>query len=594
MGKNRIKIKTNLEPLAENTTKRHQHYFSVITIAILSFIIYGNTLKNNFTYDDISTVVTNTLIKDISNLPLLVAKNYPELSTELSYRPLVTLTYFMDYLSFGLNPTGYHLMNVLLHIGNGTLLYIFLNSVMKEQIKALLLTLLFVANPILSEAVNSISFREDLLAFFFYFGSLNIYIFARNRECCRKTYTRSLFIFLFAASCILYFFALLSKEMAATLPLIIYCYDRFYLSENKHSKQSLLFNSYYIGYLVVTAIYLYLRFYTFYRPTPDFITHWELYNRLITLPLLLLHYIKIVLFPFSLSIEYDIYPVDSIISLNFLGPLFILTALFLIALFINKRKEITFGYLFFLIALMPAYNIIPIDYPFAERYLYLPAAGVSIMVGALIYDAMALLCIKYKFKIRYFLLTPFILILSLNAVAVVNRNSVWRDDCSLWIDAVKKAPSLSRARFSLGSAYTMNGQLDKAIEQFRVALQLKPDYGDVYLNLGYIYSEQGKFDEAIKHYQRALQFTNYDLHYIYTGIGLVYLRLGLLDEAIKHFQISIKGNPRYYLSHYNLGIAYMKNGLKEMAKSEFETTLELNPDDADTRKLLKSIEAHGK
>lgn len=565
-----------------------RHILPVLLISVLSFAIYSNTLRNGFVYDDEKTIVTNTLIKDIHNLPLLFSKNYPELSTELSYRPVVTFTYFLDHLFFGLNPAGYHLMNIILHSLNGILLYFFLKQLLSNPQKALLISLFFASHPVLSEAVNAISFREDLLVFLFYFGTLNIYLFVKQKERSQQAHSQLSFNFLFIASCILYFLALLSKEMAATLPLIIIFYDWLY--RDRHVERWSIFNRYYIGFLIVTIFYLHLRFFTFYRPIPDIVTHWELHERMLTLPWLLSNYVKVVLFPVSLSSDYDILPVSSFASLNLLFPLiFVLVSLISAFLMRKQKKEITFGILFLFITLMPVYNIIPIAYFFAERFLYLPIVGMIILMGGLAYDLLKSFSVKVKCNNTILLIYP-ILILSLYSFASIDRNQVWKNDASLWADTVKKMPSLSRAHFSLGSAYTKTGEFEKAIEQFQIALKLKPDYGDAYLNLGNVYNEKGKYDEALEYYQMALQFSKQELYFIYTGIGVSYLRLGKFDEAIKQFQIAIRMNPRFSIAHYNLGVTYFKKGMNELAKSEFKIMSELDPDDPDVRKYLRLLE----
>jgi len=109
------------------------HILSVSLILIISIAIYSNTLKNGFVYDDESTIVNNTLIKDFSNISKLFTKEYFISSAEASYRPVVTFTYFLDYAIYGLNPYGFHLTNLILHAINGVLLYIFLTSLITHH-----------------------------------------------------------------------------------------------------------------------------------------------------------------------------------------------------------------------------------------------------------------------------------------------------------------------------------------------------------------------------------------------------------------------------------------------------------------------------
>src|SRR3989338_8267359 len=164
-----------------------KHLLHILLILIISIAIYSNTLKNGFAYDDEFTVVNNTLIKNFSNISKLFTKEYFSTSGEMSYRPVVTLTYFLDYALYGIKPWGYHLTNLLLHALNGVILYIFLTLCICSKLKAqsnyfqssafsLLSALIFVTHPVLTEAVNAISFREDLLCFLFFISALIIHI----------------------------------------------------------------------------------------------------------------------------------------------------------------------------------------------------------------------------------------------------------------------------------------------------------------------------------------------------------------------------------------------------------------------------------
>lgn len=170
-----------------------QHILTSLLIALLSISLYTNTLKNGFTYDDLGTIVNNLLIKDLNNLSALLKNDYFTLFAELTYRPVATFSYFVDYFLYGHNPWGYHLTNILLHAVNGVFIYLFLTLLTNHSnakdhefgalrclsTPSLIVPLLFLFNPALTEAVNAIAYREDLLAFLFYIATLNLYLFLR-------------------------------------------------------------------------------------------------------------------------------------------------------------------------------------------------------------------------------------------------------------------------------------------------------------------------------------------------------------------------------------------------------------------------------
>ena len=600
-----------------------RHLLSILLIAVVSTAIYANTLKNGFVYDDRYSIVNNDLIKDFGNWLKLLTRDYFNLSGEMSYRPVVTLSYFFDYALFGMKPWGYHLINILIHAINGALVYMFIMLIMPPSTIShtllavnclpLLVSLLFVTHPILTEAVNAVSFREDLLAFLFYAATLSAYLLLRSKF--RQPLSPSL---LYAISCLLYFLALLSKEMAATFPLIVYCYEWIY-NDKKKGVGSILFNRYNMGYMAVTALYLYIRFYYFHNPQESEVITWSIMERFLTIPYLLVSYLKLTLFPVSLSVDYYLTPVKSLFSISFLLPSAILLLL-LAAAFIMRRREkgIAFGIIFFIVSLIPVYNLVPIANPLAERYLYLPALGICLSIGFIIEII--------KLKARNLLIWV-LAVICIFFISVVNRNETWRDDYSLWSDAVRKVPNSSRPYNDIGNVFYEKGQLEDAVKQYKTAIRLKPDFLEPHNNLGMIYSEQGRFADAVMEFRTALRFNPKQMD-VRFNLGNAYTRQGKLSEAVEEFKTLLKMNPnepQYHYAlgetydkngrsdealeefkaavrlnygftdaHYYLGSIYLKKGLRDEARTEFETVLKLRPDFLMVRQLLDSLERNKK
>lgn len=600
---------------------KRRHFLSILLVMTVSIAIYANTLKNGFVYDDRDSIVNNTLIKDFGNWPKLFTQEYFDLSWELSYRPVVTFSYFFDYAFFGMKAWGYHLINILLHAANGALAYIFLSLIVpmpdvntggkKESAIFpeihLLTALLFVTAPIMTEAVNAVSYREDLLSFLFYIATLNIYLLLRSSNL--KPLLTGL---LYGLSCLLYFLALLSKEMAASLPLIVFCYEVIY-GDMKKRLSSFLLNPYNIGYIAVTVVYLYLRFFYFHNPHESQTIRWPLSERLITVSWLFLNYLKLTVFPVSLSADYLIQPVRSFFSISFLFPSVAVIAL-IATVFMRKKLErgVAFGVIFFTVTLLPVYNIIPIVNPLAERYLYLPALGLCLVMGLFIYGM--------KLGTRS-LSIIFLAIISVYVFSTVNRNAVWRDDYSLWSDVARKVPKSARPYNDIGNVFYEKGRLEDAVKQYQTAIRLKPDYLEPHNNLGMIFSEEGRFDdaareltaalkidpkhavvrlnlantygkqgkldEAVNEFKTLIKMNPNEPQYHY-ALGDIYDRQHR-DEAIEEFKIAININPGFVDAHYYLGIIYLKRGMKDEARKELETVVKLNPGSVRVRQLLESL-----
>lgn len=459
---------------------RRKHFIAILSIIALSFIIYGNSLNNGFVYDDYDTIVNNTLIKDLLTIPKLINKSdYFRTSGELSYRPVVTLTYFIDYAIFGLKPWGYHLTSILLHAANGAMLYIItcmLFPATGERFldnRPLIISLLFASNPILTEAVNGISYREDLLVFFFYASTLILYSFKKKP--------------LYVLSCATYLIALFSKEMAVTFPLVIYTYEAIY-----NRKKSI--NSYNLGYIAITLIYLYVRFFYFQNPEEGHPPTWPINQRLMTVPWIVLNELKMSLFPFSLSADYVIDPVKSVFDARFIVP----TISIIILIATLHKTDMFLGISIFFITLMPVYNISRIATPIAERYLYLPAAGIAIVLGLF-------LC-----KCRFKTLPLFVAILLIFSVQTEKRNYTWKDDYQLWKDTVKKMPNSGIAHNNLGVEMAIkNEDIDKRIEEFKKAIEVdkKTNY-NARMNLAKEYAKKRMYQEALTQNYIALRDPN--------------------------------------------------------------------------------------
>lgn len=538
-----------------------RHYlFPPLIIVIISIALYCNTLWNGFVYDDYATIVNNGFIVDLHNLPKLFTNEYFLRSGELSYRPVVTLTFFADYYVFALKPWGYHLTNVLIHIANGLVLYIFFTMIMHKLGKGdsraggvlvqpfrnipLLISLLFVVHPVLTEAVNAISFREDLLVFFFYIVALNLYLFTNTGKSRRPLQRRVAYI----GSCLLYTLALFSKEMAVTLPLIVCCYE--WICSGRKGLSSVL-NRYTLTLVSITAVYFYLRFNLLYNPSEEGIVAWSLYERLLSLPSLIIYYVKLIIFPLQLTTQHVMDPVKSFFTPSLIIPILIIIPSMLMVSAKQNNKATMFGALFFLISLIPVYNIIPIANPFAERYLYLPAIGSMMVIGSFF-----TLAGEYRSKIvlRPYISGIFFIIFVIYSIDTIKRNTAWKDDYSLWANTVSTKTGTNRA----------------------------------YNNLGIAYAKQGRYDEAMRAFLTVLRRDPADVM-AHNNIGLVYYKTGMLEEAMKEFNIALSLNPSYSESHSNLGNLYLDKGLKEKAIKEFQKALETSPDFLPARQSLETL-----
>lgn len=541
----------------------------IIVILTLTIGIYSVSLSNDFIYDDTFTIKGNMFIRDWGNFPDLFSKTFFSRSHEESYRPIVTLTYFLDYSVWRLNPSGYHLTNILIHSANIVLLYLFLLSLSLDRKIAFFSALLFAVHPVQAEAVNAISFREDLLVVFFLLPAFLLFL---------KIYTNSGIgwikrLALYLLSLLLYLLALLSKEMAVVFPLFLIGYY-FCFTEQKQERN--LFISLFIGYAAITIGYLFLYFGPFNNPNPTAISTLGFFIRILTLPKILVSYLLLILFPWELNADYVIKFSSSLFEFSVLFPIFILSgagvAFFVLA--IKRRKEV-FGLWWFFAGLLPVMNIIPIYNVMAERYLYMPFVGISLFfsTGLIYLFRWAANKDSLKLWIRVVVTLGVITLMS----RTVLRNMDWKNDFSLWSKTVVTSPESDKAHNNLGIAYVKQGLLDKAMTEYGKALEINPYHIRARNNLGVVYVKQGLLEKALAEYKAALEIDPYHAE-AHNNIGDVYNKKGLLNLAMVAFKEAIRINPDFAHAHYNLGAVYDIRGLLNNAITEYKKALKINPD----------------
>jgi hypothetical protein len=281
----------------------NNNIFVTFIITGFCFLLYANTLVNSFAYDDYGVIIENSFINNWTrDAGFFFNKSYFLRSGEASYRPVATLTYFVNFLIWKTNPLGYHLSNLFFHIISVTILFLLLNKIITNRHTSLIAALLFASHPILTEAVNCITFNEDILTTIFF--TLSLFLYIKHKELKNP---RFLFFSLLSFG-----LSLLSKEMAITLPLILVIYDLIFKPEkgrnknNIHTMDIIKTNfSKYFWYFLLAFIYLVLRFDYLKNPfelnTPLGL---QLYQRIIYLPFLLTNDILLILKPFPLTVDH--------------------------------------------------------------------------------------------------------------------------------------------------------------------------------------------------------------------------------------------------------------------------------------------------
>lgn len=535
-----------------NSSKVTRWYY--VILVVFCFLAYGNSLKNQFTYDDTATVTENYLIRSFKNIPRIFTRDYFSLAGEISYRPLVTFNYFLDYKFYRLKPSGYHLTNLLLHLFSILLLFKVFSLFIGGE-KAFWLAILYLVFPVNTEPVNSISFREDILVLLFGLLSFLSYLYFLDQK------QKKFFLVL---SLLSYFLAALGKENAVILPFLFLGYEISFKKEKPDITS-------YFCYGAVLAIFLALQFTILANP---FLQQQVPYlggsisAALINIPVVVLYYFRKLIFPYPLLAEYP--PIHLAV---FPQPLFwisLLTALIIIGLFIlsyRLDKIIFFGLGWFFICFIPISNLIPLANPIAERFMYLPAIGFILILVQLL----------WKIKPKQLKTSILIILTGIYIFITIPRNNDWRDDLTLWSKTVRQLPvATARVNYNLGLALYRKGDIGKAVDHYYAALKMDPKDTDTRNNLGLALLQQGKTTEAITHLSAALKI-NPKLAKTQNNLGLALAQQGKLDEAMTHFATALRINPYLVEAYNNLGNVMFLQGKLTEAINYYSTALKIDP-----------------
>jgi len=548
---------------------------TIIILTIVSFAVFGNALFNGFVYDDHFQILDNEWIKDAKYIPKIFSTNVWEFEGEVSnyYRPLMHLSYMACYYIFGIEPFGFHLVNVIFHIGVSLLLF-FIILRMLEGITtsypvspfppALAGAVLYAVHPVHTEAVTWVAGIPELSFSFFYLLSFYLYLSA--------TAVKNLS---FLLSLLSFFLAILCKETALTLPLIIVCYD-FSFRRNKLIFPDLLKR--YLIFFMVCGTYLVLRFSVLGNFAPlKRHSNLNVYEYFINIFPLFSKYLKKLFFPVNLNAFHVLHPISSLLTIKGIVSI-VIFLLFVISMFISfkKNKEAFFSLNLIALPLIPVLYIPALgENTFSDRYLYLPSAGFVMLLSIMIFWLNA-----YKAKYFNFILVSFLIIICFYAFNTIERNKIWENDFSLWKDTVKKSPDSAFALNELGIAYTGKGMFDDAIKRYVAALKINPDFARAHNNLGMAYMSMGQIDKAIEHYNEALKISP-NFSKAHNNLGIAYEKKGMTDEAIDEFKKTLDLDPDGYEFYINLGNAYNKKRLPQKAMESYQKALELKPGNSD-------------
>ena len=562
-------------------------------IALAALAVYANSFQGVFVFDDEGSIKDNPTIHHLGSLRDVLSPppNRETVSGRItvSGRPLLNLSLAVNYAIGGLNPGGYHAVNLAIHIVTALLLFGTLRRTLAgRRLRhrfaaaatplALAITLLRTVHPLQTEAVTYVVQRAESQMAMFYL--LVLYCVIRGAE---KPF---LWYALAIAACWL---GVATKEIMASAPLVVLLYDRLFLSDSWSEVWRRRWGLY-LGLATAWGLLAYLVLSSAMLTAPVvrgvMMTPW---SYACTEPGVILHYLRLAFWPHPLCLDYR-WPVARHWSQIVPGLLVVgaIAAATLWGLWQCKPWTLL-GAWFLLIGAHVEYP--PFGRPgLRAPHVFAPGGrGDGRRAGRLRSRPVALN--RGTIRPRCLCLAGGSMVIAvsvaLGVVAAV-RNADYHSELSIWQDAILTASGNDRAHYNLGNVMVHAGMKDQAISEYERALQINPNYAEAHNNLGLVLIREGTLERAIAHCRKAL-----DIEPVYpearNNLALAFVQLGRLDEAIAECRTALKEDPKYPEAQVNFGNALLRQGRPEEAIEHYQRALEIRPDFAEAHNNLGDV-----
>ena len=502
-------------------------YLLLGVILFIAAAAYANSIGGSFHYDDYHSIVLNPNIKDIRNIPRFFINDHTGSGDPRGaggFRPVVTTSLALNHLVSGLAPWSYHVLNLILHLAAVFAVFLlsdyFIQRYGGPWWSAFLPALLFALNPVQTNAVSYVIARSAILCTLFYV--LSFYFYLRFREGDRG---------MLAVSSVCFVLALLSKEIAVTLPAILLLYELL-ISKKAGAKRFILPGVFFAaagGYAGARLLML-----------SDVGNKGPLLNtsgRLLAVPWLIVNYIKKLIFPINLNFFPVTPKAEGFLTHDFLFPLVIIAAAATIIILLSReRKRAVFFMLWFVVALTPEL-ILNLREQMVEYRLYLPSVGPAILLGLAVSSNVK------KTASRAALIAVIAVCFS---TLTLKRNEVYKDDVTLWSDTAIKSPRSALVGAYLGVSLLKSKHYADAAKWLSSATQMDPQLpgaGGHLNNLGLAYENMGEDMNAYEAYFKALAISPDD-PVILKNMGRLCMKAGMRDEARKYLSRALRINPQ--------------------------------------------------
>lgn len=537
---------------------------AIIFIIIIGLAVYFTALFNGFVWDDTLYVLGGSEKIGLNFYKLFTGDSI--FNTTGFYRPVTALYYYILYSLFGIQPFFYHLFQISIHIGICIIFFLFLKRFFSKSI-ALVLSLIFLVHPMQAESVAYIASYGFLS---FLFGIIALY-FSDSKNPTLKSSTLTFVILLLS---------LLSKETGIVFVVLLPVY------------RYLIKKSYVLNYCIICFVsllaYICFRFLSgglFVNNVNSVpIAQLSFFTRLLNIPEIVFYYLKTFIYPVNLAIGQS-WVISRITFGSFYLPLLIdslfISLLIFVGTFVLKNKYSGNAFLFFtiwfILGMSLNLQIIPLDGTVADRWFYLPMAGLLGLTGVIWQSTLSK---KVMLSKRIYILS--IIIILLFSLRTIVRNLDWKDPITLYSHDVNIVDSYNTEAL-LGNELWHEGNIDQALIHYEKSADLRPGYDYIASEIAGIYERKGDLKLAKIYNLKAINLRNYAtdkthsyITYLTIGRFLLYYDSPILAD--KFLKQGLAEYPKEKYLWILLGLTEYKLNNKQAALTAFKQANNISPD----------------
>jgi tetratricopeptide (TPR) repeat protein len=553
-AKRRAQAVTSIE---SSPARRPPVLLDLVGLTILTLIAYSNSLSGGFVFDDQVFVLNDAALAKVHTLA-------DAFSNASGWRRLLFLSYGLNRYWNGLDPFGYHLLNVILHATNVVLVYFIIRLLARPpgatppdaRFAALAGAAVFAVHPLFTGAVSYISGRSSVLCGLFYFAAVLFFLKGPRW---------------FALAAVSALLAWQAKQEAIALP--VFLAGLLWLRSPRRNWRVIAGLS---AVPLIAAVLLRDEIRALYANVGGnrslvaggFETVLEPAAYLRTyITSIAGYYLPRFVFPVSLNADPHIRPVE-----HWYSPAFLLSGLLLVGLAVlalrwaQQKPLLAAGLAAMFLSPLTVYGVMPLADIVLEYRAYIPGLGIALL------SAWAVMQVPQR--TRWWAAALVVVVL---AGMTINRNSVFANNITLWEDVVAKSPDKPRSHFNLGSAYQDARRTDDAIREYERSLALKPDLYAAYSNIAAMQIDSGRLAEAEKTLLRVTRQAP-DYSQGFTNLSVIYLRRQETDKSIAAAEQALALNSEDVGARFNLAEALTQKRDFKAALEHYRKVVQLRPD----------------